>query len=59
MMIATRHGDTYVKKGDKTGGDENYSARHQKREDGDGTGSLFRRADPDLKAVPQEKNLRF
>ena len=36
-------------------GDENYSARHQKREDGDGTGSLFLRADPDLKAVPQEK----
>ena len=26
-----------------------------KIEDGDGTGSLFRRADPDLKAVPQEK----
>lgn len=55
MMIATRHGDTYVKKRRQTGGDENYSARHQKREDGDGTGSLFRRADPDLKAVPQEK----
>ena len=55
MMIATRHGDTYVKKGDKLAGTRIIPLVIKKREDGDGTGSLFRRADPDLKAVPQEK----
>ena len=55
MMIATRHGDTYVKKGDKLAGTRIIPLVIQKREDGDGTGSLFLRADPDLKAVPQAK----
>lgn len=54
MMIATRHGDTYVKKATNWRGRELFRSS-SKREDGDGTGSLFRRADPDLKAVPQEK----
>ena len=53
MMIATRHGDTYVKKGDKLAGTRIIPLVIKK--EGDGTGSLFRRADPDLKAVPQEK----
>lgn len=54
MMIATRHGDTYVKKATNWRERELFRSS-SKREDGDGTGSLFRRADPDLKAVPQEK----
>ena len=59
MMIATRHGDTYVKKRRQTGGNENYSARHQKEKMETAQAVCSDGPILTLKPFHKKKNLRF